>query len=194
MRKSFDQAYYDRFYRNPRTRAVTPAAAGKHARFIAAYLQYLNVPIRRILDIGCGTGSMLRALQRALPQAQVHGVEYSAYLCQRYGWEQGSVVDYRAVAPYDLVVCNDVLAYLDGRTCTRALTNLARLSCQALFLGVLTADDEGQYDRTRTDPQQYRRPALWYRTRLRSHFMNIGGGLFLKRPPSVTVWAMDRLD
>lgn len=194
MRKSFDQAYYDRFYRNPRTRAVTPAAAGRQAQFIASYLRYLDIPVTRILDIGCGTGTTLRALGRAFPSARVHGVEYSDYLCRRYGWEQGSVVDYQADVPYDLVVCNDVLTYLDDRACARALENLAQLSRNAVFLGILTADDEGQYDRRRTDPQQHRRPAAWYRRRLRRHFVNVGGGLYLARPPSVTVWTLDRLD
>jgi SAM-dependent methyltransferase len=193
MRKSFDQAYYDRFYRNPRTRAVTPAGAGRQAGFIAAYLKYLDIPVTRILDIGCGTGTTLRALARAFPAARVHGVEFSDYLCRRYGWEQGSVVNYRSNLTWDLVVCNDVLAYLDARACSQALANLASLSRAAVFLGILTADDEGQYDRQRTDPEQHRRPVAWYRRRLKPNFVNVGGGLHLLRPPDVTVWALDRL-
>jgi len=193
MRKSFDQAYYDRFYRNPRTRAVTPAAAARQARFIAAYLRHLEVPVSRILDIGCGTGTTLRALGREFPSARVQGVEYSDYLCKRYGWAQGSVVDYASDKPWDLVVCNDVLAYLNAAECAQALANIAALCRGAAFLGILTADDAGQYDRARTDPQQHRRPAAWYRRRLARHFVNVGGGLHLKRPLDVTVWAMDRI-
>lgn len=193
MRKSFDQAYYDRFYRNPRTRAVTPAAAARQAKFIAAYLRYLDLPVRRVLDIGCGTGITLRALGREFPSARVHGVEYSDYLCDRYGWERGSVVDYASDAPWDLVVCNDVLAYLDAKPCAKALANIATLSRSAAFLGILTEDDEGQYDRARTDPQQHRRPAAWYRRRLGRDFVSVGGGLYLKQPLNVTVWTMDRL-
>jgi SAM-dependent methyltransferase len=135
MRKSFDRSYYDRFYRNPRTRAVTPAAAARQAKFIAAYLRYLDLPVRRILDIGCGTGITLRALGREFPSARVHGVEYSDYLCERYGWERGSVVDYASDAAWDLVVCNDVLAYLDAKACAKALANIATLSHGAAFLG-----------------------------------------------------------
>ena len=194
MRELFDQAYYDRFYRNPRTRAVTPAVAGRQAAFIAAYLKYLDVGVTRILDMGCGIGTTLRALGRAFPRATVHGVEYSEYLCNRYGWERGSVVDYETTRPYDLVVCNDVLAYLDGKSCAQALNNLAGLTRNAAFLGILTRDDAGQYDRQRTDPQQYLRSADWYRRRLRPAFCNVGGGLYLSRPPRVTVWTMDRFN
>jgi len=192
MRKSFDQAYYERYYRNPRTRAVTPAAAGRQAGFIAAYLKYMDIPVTRILDIGCGTGITLRALGRAFPRAVAQGVEYSEYLCKRYGWAQGSVVDHEAATPYDLVVCNDVLAYLDAKDCALALDNIAALTRNAVFLGILTADDEGQYDRARTDPEQHLRPAAWYRRRLDRHFVSVGGGLYLKRPLQVTVWTMDR--
>jgi len=189
----FDKSYYDRFYRNPETRAVTPAASRRQAAFVAAYLKHLEVPVRRILDIGCGTGTTLRALGRQYPRALTRGVEVSAYLCKRYGWQQGSVVDYRADIPFDLVVCHDVLAYLDAADCAGAIANLARLSRAAVFLGILTDDDANLYDPQRTDSEQHLRPARWYRDRLHRYFVNIGGGLYLKRPPEVTVWTLERL-
>jgi len=193
MRQRFDKAYYDRFYRNPRTRAVTPAAARRQAAFISTYLRYLELPVARIIDVGCGVGTVLRALAKQYPRALTRGVEFSPYLCERYGWQAGSVVDYQAEAPFDLVVCNDVLAYLDAATCARAIGNLAALSRGALFLGILTADDADLYDPQRTDPQQQLRSAAWYRRRLQKHFINVGGGLYLKRPSGVTVWTLDRL-
>jgi hypothetical protein len=67
------------------------------------------------------------------------------------------------------------------------------LSRHAAFLGILTSDDEGAYDPARTDPRQHRRTAAWYRRRLARHFVNVGGGLYLKQPLEVTVWAMDRI-
>ncbi len=193
MTERFDKAYYDRFYRNPETRAVTPAVSRRQAAFVAAYLKHLQIPVRRILDIGCGTGATLRALGKQYPRAVIQGVEISAYLCKRYGWQQGSVVDYQAATPCDLVVCHDVLAYLNATDCARAIANLARLSRAAACLGILTADDAERYDPKRTDSEQYLRPASWYRKHLRPHFVNIGGGLYLKRPPEATVWAMEQL-
>lgn len=192
MRQTFDKAYYDRYYRNPRTRAMTPAAARRQAAFLHAYLGHLGIPVRRVLDIGCGVGTLLRALGRLYPQARADGVEFSDYLCDRYGWQQGSVVDHTARTPYDLVVCHDVLAYLDDGDCSRALDNLASLTRGAAYISVITADDQGSYDPARTDPRQRLRPAAWYRRRLHHHFIAVGGGLYLKRPVPVTVWALEQ--
>ena len=192
MRTTFDKNYYDRFYRNPKTRAVSPASAQRQAGFIASYLKYLELPVTRILDLGCGVGTTLRALGKAFPRARLHGVEYSEYLCRRYGWEQGSAADYHADEPYDLVLCNDVLAYLDATECGRAIGNIARLCRGAAFLGILTREDAGLYDPDRTDPQQWLRPAAWYRRRLGRHFLNVGGGLHLKQPLRAVVWNLDR--
>jgi len=194
MRTNFDKPYYDRFYRNPRTRATNPAAVRRQAEFIGAYLRHLELPPRDILDVGCGTGTLLRALGRIFPKARLTGVEFSEYLCKRYGWINGSAVDFHADEPFDLVICNDVLPYLDDQACNRALANLTRLTAEALFVGTLTAEDLALCDAARTDPQQWARPASWYRRRLRRGLVNVGGGLYLKRPLTVTVWTLDRLD
>ncbi|MEM7216845.1 MAG: class I SAM-dependent methyltransferase [Pseudomonadota bacterium] len=194
MRDDFDQDYYDRFYENPRTCAVDEAEAERQAAFIAAYLSYLEVPVQRIADIGCGLGRVLRALGARYPQAKTTGVEYSSYVCERHGWTQGSVVDFQSAKPFDLVVCNDVIAYLDDRSCARAINNLSRLTRSALFLGVLTKEDWRLCDTERTDDQQYLRPKAWYAKRLDKHFVNVGGGIYLKKPLAFPVWTMDRLN
>ncbi len=191
MSANFDQAYYERFYVNPETRAASPAEQQRQARFIAAYLKYLELRVERIADIGCGLGHLLKALGKAFPHAQCDGVEISAYLCREYGWEEASVAEYEA-DPYDLVICTDVLGYLDNETCDAALSNLARLADGALYLSVLTEDDMVICDREHTDLNQTLRSRAWYLKRLEPHFVNVGGGLFLKRPLQVAVWHLER--
>ena len=193
MRNEFDKAYYDRFYRNPGTRAVSPAGSRRQAAFIAGYLRYMEVPVRRIADIGCGLGHALTALGNEYPKAKVQGVEYSQYLCDKYGWDQGSVVDYKTKHAFDLVMCNDVLAYLSDKQCVAAIANLAQLTKSAAFLGVLTAEDWELCDQARTDPDQYLRSKVWYQRKLAKHFVNVGGGMYLKKPLEYPVWTLDRI-
>ncbi len=193
MRTKFDKAYYDKFYRDPDTRAVSPSAAKRQAEFIAAYLTYLELRVDRFIDVGCGVGNVLRALARVYPRAEGTGIEYSEYLCERYGWTQGSVTEYKPEKPADLVICNDVLAYLDDATCETAIQNLAQMTLSALFLGVLTEEDLALCDRRRTDNQQVIRSSAWYQAHLSRSFVNVGGGLHLKTPLSITVWSLDRL-
>ena len=63
--ESFDASYYHRFYVDPRTRAATPGEVERHVDFVAAYLRHLQIPVRSILDIGCGVGVMAAALRQA---------------------------------------------------------------------------------------------------------------------------------
>ncbi len=187
----FDAAYYERHYEDQSTRAVSPEEQRQQARFIAAYLRYLVVEVETILDIGCGIGTLLGALGREFPDAVTRGVEYSTYLCERFGWDEGSAVDYRA-EPCDLVVCSDVLGYLNRRDCDRAIRNLARLTETALYVNVLTDEDLEICDKEFTDMSQHVRPVAWYRARLDRHFQAVGGGLFLKKPVRHTVWHIER--
>jgi SAM-dependent methyltransferase len=189
----FDARYYERYYKNPKTRATTPQAVRRQAAFVAAYLKHLDIPVRRVLDIGCGLGWMLRALSDELPKAHCTGVEFSEHLCRKNGWIRGSVIDYDARTPFDLVVCNDVLPSLDARDCRAALENLTRLCRGALYLGVLAAEDWDHCDRARTDPDVYLRPINWYRRQLAKNFHNVGGGVFVKKPAAVTLWSLETI-
>src|SRR5690606_26770691 len=111
-RFSFDAGYYDRFYGKRRPRQEDREEMALLGDFVCAYLRYLGQPVRSVLDIGCGLGLWREVIARQFPQARYQGVELSSYLCRTYGWTQGSVVDFRARTPFDLVICKDALQYL----------------------------------------------------------------------------------
>lgn len=189
----FDAAYYERYYRDPRTRVADADVTRRLAAFVCAYLRHLDLKVRRVLDLGCGVGHWRDALADELPRARYQGVEFSEYLCEEHGWEQGSVVDYESDRPFDLVVCQGVLQYLTDRQAAQAIDNLASLCSGALWLEALTKEDwEENCDQRRTDGAVHLRPAAWYRRRLARHFDNAGGGLFVPRQGLVTLYELER--
>ena len=188
----FDQAYYQRFYFDPRTAVTSRAEMRARARLIGAFTAHVGLPVRRMLDAGCGTGLLRAPLRRALPKAAYVGLESSEYLCRRYGWQHGTLQDFRAREPFDLVVCYDVLQYLSEREAAGALANLARMCRGVLYFSALTRRDwQVNCDRTRTDPEVHLRDADWYRTRLRRHFREMGAGFWLRRGAPLIVWDME---
>src|ERR1700676_403059 len=110
---SFDPAYFRKFYTNPATRVITPGEMRVRARLIAAILAQAGIPIRSIIDAGCGIGLLRKPFADVLPRAGYHGLESSDYLRPRYGWKKGWVTDSSPKSPADLAVCYDVLQYLD---------------------------------------------------------------------------------
>jgi hypothetical protein len=191
---AFDRAYYERFYLNPKTRVVDPDQLARLGDFVCSYVAYLDLPVRRVLDMGCGIGLWQPVIQRHFPKARYHGVEYSAYLCERYGWEQGSVVDYRAKLSADLVICQGVLPYLNDRAARAAIENLGELCAGVLYLEAVTQEDweNGVVDKRRTDRAMQRRPARFYRRALQKHFVSLGGGLWLSRRARVSVYELEK--
>jgi hypothetical protein len=133
-----------------------------------------------------------KPLQRAFPRATYTGLEYSEYLCKRYGWEHGMLQSYRPGGVFDLVVCYDVLQYLDDRAAAGALANLGRLCRGILYFTALTKRDWLENcDRSRTDSLVHLRSADWYRTRLRRSFREIGAGFWMRRGAPLTVWELE---
>jgi SAM-dependent methyltransferase len=188
----FDRDYYQRYYFDPRTAVVSRAEMRARAQLIAAAAAHLGLPVKRTLEAGCGTGLLQRPLQRLLPRAQHVALEASAYLCRRYGWQHGYLEKYRARTPFDLVICYDVLQYLDDSAATQALANLGRLCRGLLYFSALTRRDfKDNCDPQRTDANVHLRTAHWYRTRLRPRFREAGLGFWLRRDAPLTVWELE---
>jgi SAM-dependent methyltransferase len=189
---AFDQDYYQRFYYNPRTAVTSRAEMRARGRMIAACVEYVGLPVKSILDAGCGVGMLRAPLTRAFPGAGYVGLEYSEYLCRRYGWRQGSVATLRTRERFDLVVCYDVLQYLGVAEARRAIANLARVCRGALYFGALTTEDWRQNcDQSRTDRIPGLRPGAWYRRELKRAFRPVGCGVWLKRDVNLTLWDLD---
>ncbi len=193
----FGADYYRRFYADPRTRVSDLAAVQKLADFVGGYLRYLEVPVRTILDVGCGVGNWQKASKKVWPRARYHGLEYSQHLCDRFGWTHGSIVDFEATSlrpdgTFDFVVCQGVLQYLDDRAATAAIDNLGAMCSGALYLEALTELDwRENCDRARTDGNVHLRTGTWYRKRLRKHFLDCGGGLFCSRAAGVSLFELE---
>lgn len=189
---SFDRDYYQRYYFDPRTAVTTRREMQARAHLIAAFVEHTALPTRRILDAGCGTGMLRAPLLRRLPRAQYTGLETSEYLCKRYGWEHGEIDKYRSTTPFDLVICYDVLQYLDPESASRAIDNFARLCRGVLYFSALTKLDwEYNCDTQRTDKNVLLRTGQWYRKRLRQHFAEAGAGFWLRKGAPLTLWELE---
>jgi trans-aconitate methyltransferase len=194
IRKTFDRAYYSRFYGDAAARRAYRREEERLGDFVCAYLEYLGQPVRNVVDIGCGLGQWRGIVAKHFPKASYTGVEQSEYLCRRYGWEQGSAVDFRARTRFDLVICKDTLQYLPAEKLEAAVANLAALGRGACYLSVLTREDwDERCDRRRTDGSVHLRSADWYRKRFAQHFTNVGGGLHLCSRSEALPWELETL-
>lgn len=188
----FNRDYYRQFYLDGRSAVTSRAEMRARARLIAAYVDYIGCPVSRVLDAGCGLGLLRAPLRRLLPKAEYTGLEVSEYLCQRYGWTRGSLVDWRTSKRFELVICYDVLQYLDDRAAARAIANLGRLCRGVLYVTALTRHDWLENcDQRRTDPDVHLRSGDWYRSRLLKAFRPVGAGFWIRRGAPLVTWEME---
>jgi SAM-dependent methyltransferase len=169
--KRYDRAYFDRWYRDPRTRVKSAAEIARKVRMALGVAEYLlDRPVRSVLDVGSGEGAWRAPLRRLRPGVRYVGVDPSEYVVARFGARRGIVLgdvehlDRLALAgPFDLVVCCDVLNYLPDAALARGLRNLRDLLGGVAYLELFDADDEMAGD-TRG---WHHRPARYYRSLLR---------------------------
>lgn len=190
----FDEAYYQRFYYDKKTSVVDPQHMERLGTFVCSYLKYLRVPVHRVLDVGCGIGLWKDIVARHFPQASYQGVEFSPYLCERFGWQQGSVVDYAASEPFDFVICQGVLPYLNPTDLKTALHNLGRLSKGALYVEAVSREDYERdiIDEDVTDNRVFRHRADLYRRGLQQGAIELGGGVWLSRQADLPLFALEQ--
>ncbi len=164
---SFDRRFYDKWYRTERHRVRTPAQLRRHlALAVATAEQLLERPVRRVLDVGAGEGDWGVALRSLRPRATYVGLESSAYVLGRYGKRRGielgtfgTLDQRRDLHRYDLVLCVDVLHYLERTEVVRGVAALG-----AELRGVALLHLFAREDRIEGDVHGMRRQsARWYR-------------------------------
>jgi 2-polyprenyl-3-methyl-5-hydroxy-6-metoxy-1,4-benzoquinol methylase len=188
----FDRAYYQRFYLDPRTTVTPSRENAARAQLITAAMGYLNLPVRRILDAGCGIGSLRRPLLRAFPKASYTGLEVSEWLCRKYGWKNAGIEEFKGRGKFDLIVCYDVLQYLGDGEARRAARNLDRLCRGVLYFGVLTQEDwDENCVQAQTDGEVILRPDAWYRRELDGAFLELGLGFWVHQKAKVSLWSLE---
>jgi SAM-dependent methyltransferase len=131
---------------------------------IAEY--FLRRAIRNVIDIGCGEAPWFVHLQELRPRVRYIGYDPGDYAVEQFGASRnvrrgafGEIAALNVRERFDLVVCADVLHYLQDEEIRNGLPALVRLMRGAAFLEVLTREDDVVGDTLGL----IRRPAAWYR-------------------------------
>ncbi len=167
MTKRYDQAYFDRWYRDPHHRVNTPAGVRRKVRLVLSVAEVLlERPVRRVLDIGCGEAPWRSHLLDERPKVEYVGVDSSAYVVERFGRTRGirhgtfgtlGAID--LAGRFDLVVCCDVLQYVPAVELGPGLRAVEALLDGVAYLEAFTNADELEGDKR----HWHQRTPAWYR-------------------------------
>ncbi|AXA85496.1 methyltransferase [Lysobacter oculi] len=177
MTKHYDRAYFDRWYRREGM-GDAKRLARKVALAVAMAEYHLERPIRSVLDIGCGEGAWRAPLLKLRPKLDYLGFDASEYAVRRYSGSRnihyarfGDFEYLRPCPPADLLICSDVLHYLDTRELNRGLPGLADLCGGVAFIEMFAKEDAAIGD----EDEFHARPASFYRRKLAdAGFVQIG--------------------
>ena len=171
MNKTYDRAYFDRWYRSKEHVGAGDDVARSARLAIAAAEYLLGRPVRNVLDVGCGEASWRAALRRIRPNVRYTGIDPSAYVVARFGRRRGirrgtfaELGAVRARAGYDLIVCADVLHYVSRTDLHSGLPALAGLLRGVAYIQLFTRDDDFEGDVA----GWHARSAAWYRRAFRA--------------------------
>lgn len=169
--KRYDKAYFDRWYRGPDPPVGDASDLERAvALAIAATESVIARPIESVLDVGCGEGRWQPVVMKLRPDAAYLGIDSSEYAVDRFGDSRnirhglfGELAYHVFDEPFDLVVCSDVLHYLDDAEILEGIDALSERTGGVAVIDIFTVEDEPEGDRV-----NFRlRPAAWYHNVLR---------------------------
>jgi SAM-dependent methyltransferase len=166
--KSYDRAYFERWYRDPTDRVSTRDSLERKARMAIAVTEFLiGRHVETIVDVGCGEAPWFSVIRRLRPNASYVGIDSSEYVLQRFGATRnirrgslGDLAKMKIRRDVDLIVCADVLQYVETRELERGLRAIRRLLGGVAYIEAFTTEDQMEGDRTgwhERTAAQYRR-------------------------------------
>lgn len=192
MKKSrFDEKYFDRYYGK---RAVRTTSEVAHlATAVHEMVSWWGGSINSVLEIGAGPGHWSDWYRTFHPDVRVLSTDVSEHACRHYGHEQRDISEWTPRRQYDLVICMDVLQYLDNTSATRALQNLSSATKICLYFDALTNfDARHTVDRSATDLNAHLRSGDWYQRHLARDFTRVGAGLWVKKTSGIVLHELER--
>jgi SAM-dependent methyltransferase len=196
MPKHYDRKYFDRWYRE-NDAGVGRAALlrRKVALAVAMAEHYLGRPLRSVLDIGCGEGAWRAPLLKLRPRLGYLGVDSSDYAVARYGAKRnlrlvqfGRLGQLRFGPPVDLLVCADVLHYLNAAELHRGLSGFAELCAGVAYIEVYCKGDPVEGD----EHSFAQRSAGFYRKAISAAgFTACGSNVYLSQPLAADAVALE---
>jgi len=104
--------------------------------------------IRTVLDVGCGEAPWFPILRRMRPNVRYVGVDSSEYAIERYGATRNirhgtlaTLGSMKSLRVSDLVVCADVLQYVETAEAERGLRAIRRLLGGAAYIEAFATED-----------------------------------------------------
>lgn len=177
--RRFDEAYYHRFYEDPKTRVVSAEEHANLAEFVFAFARWNGVDIKSVLDIGAGIGLWQQWLESHHKGVEYLGTEVSQAMCKQHGFQNRDIARWRDRKKYDLIVCQGVLQYLPDPDVAPAIANIAAMAGGLVYFEITTrADLREQCDKDRTDQDIFIRNGSYYRGIIAKHMVNVGCGLY----------------
>ncbi|HEY6985648.1 MAG TPA: class I SAM-dependent methyltransferase [Rhodanobacteraceae bacterium] len=155
MPKTYDHAYFDKWYRHPRHAVGSRSELERKVALAVAVAEYyLGRRIESVLDVGCGEAPWRAPLRSLRPRAEYRGLDASAYVVRRYGRRRNiglarfaQLAELRFDRRFDLIVCSDVLHYLKPAEIRDGLAGVADMLEGVAFLETFTSRDNVVGDR-----------------------------------------------
>lgn len=195
--KRYDREYFDRWYRDPEDAVKSPLVLARKVRMVVATAEYyLGRPLESVLDVGAGEGAWLAPLRALRPRVRYLGLDTSDYAIRRYGATRNlrrlsfAELEHQRFddAPFDLVVCADVLHYVPSVEVVRGLAGFPALVGGLAFLELFCRGDEYVGD----DVGFVARPAAWYRKAFgRAGLVACGSHLWLSKALAAEASALE---
>ena len=173
--KPFDQSYWDTHYQDIKT--IDGIGNVKdHSRYLLAYFNIEGFTPESMVDLGFGTGHLMKEMARALKPRRIEGIEPSPPVFKRMKmplaklhhedlvtWARNPA---RARWAFDLGLCTSVLQYLSDKELKEVLPVMAK-RCRYLYLTVPT---DIEYKRQQSELQF---SDSWARVRTREQYQKL---------------------
>ena len=189
--EKFDRSYFERYYGKQPIHTVNEIA--HLATAVHEMLAWWAAPVRSVLEVGAGRGDWGNWYRTLHPTVRVTSTDVSEHSCATFGHKRRDIAQWAPKRPFDLVICTDVLQYLDDRAATRALRNLTTATRTCLYFDALTSfDAKHTVERSKTDLNVTLRTGDWYRQRLSRGFTQAGAGLWIRKGSTVVLHELER--